>query len=148
MLAGFGCAAAAPAWAEDTTFAAGQVWTLKPLWALKPPMGAEARIRIGRIEDKGTTVHISFWVPVIPPEDADRIVVSSLLLVRHLAITADALRASVDKRVDEVPTDQFGFDDGYNLWRENHGNTFTLTVPQVIEAMLESTRDGKLRPSD
>ncbi|MGH6950897.1 MAG: hypothetical protein ACREH4_08495, partial [Vitreimonas sp.] len=89
VLAGLSGAAAAPAWGEDLGFAVGQIWTLKP------PMNAEARVRIGRIEDEGATLHISLWGASVPPQQGG--LLSSPLIAGHLPIARDALQASVDR---------------------------------------------------
>lgn len=135
VLAGLGGAAAGSAWGEDLGFAVGQVWTLKP------PMNPEARIRIGRIEDSGDTLHISLWGAAIPAERTGS-VLASPLVAGHLPISRDALQASVDLRVDESPP-QVDFEGGYTHWRENNGGVFTITVTEIVEVMLATVQRGQ-----
>lgn len=125
-----------PASAQSTAFEAGQVWTLKP------PMHADARIRVGRIENGGATVHISLWgVPISDPSISD--VLNSPLVAGHLPITAEALSASVDRLVDEAPPENLDFENGYEVWRQDKGGVFTLTVPEIVEVMLQTIRTGQ-----
>jgi hypothetical protein len=116
------------------TFAVGEVWTLKP------PMNAEARLRIGRIE--GATVHISLWGVAIPPQYAGG-PLSAPLVAGHLPISAEALRASVDARVDGGPLDDLGFEGGYETWRQDGGGVFTLMVPKIVDMILQTTHGGQ-----
>ena len=119
-------------------FAVGQIWTLKP------PMNADARIRIGRIEDDGATLHISLWTAAIPPQPEG--MASLPLIAGHLPIARDALQASVDRRVDdEAPPASLGFEEGYAVWRENNGGVFTITVYEIVE-MMQAAQRGEASP--
>jgi hypothetical protein len=122
-------------WADSPAFAVGQVWSLRP------PAHPGARILIGRIE--GSTIHISLWgVPAPFPEATD--VVGSPLVASHLPITATALLESVDHIVADNPPSNLGFEEGYQTWRrEANGGVFTLTVPQIVEVIYETIRNGQ-----
>lgn len=136
VLAGLGATAAGSAWGEDVGFAVGQIWTLKP------PMNPEARIRIGRIDDSGGTLHISLWGAAISSHHADG-ALASPLVAGHLPITRDALHASVDTRVDEPPPQQIDFEGGYAHWREYNGGVFTISVTEIVDVMLETIQRGQ-----
>lgn len=137
LLTGLACAiGAAPAWGDVMAFEVGQVWTLKP------PMSENARVRIGRIEDDGATIHISLWgVPISDPQVSD--VLNTPLVAGHLPITAVALRASIDQLTADTPPDNLGFDEGYATWRQDNGGIFTLTVSEIVDVMLQTIRSGR-----
>jgi len=105
-------------------------------------MNPEARVRIGRIEDNGATIHISLWGADIPDTGG---AIASPLVAGHLPITADALRASVDRQVDDTPPGDLGFDEGFATWREARGGVFTLTVPEIVNVMLRTVQQGQAR---
>ncbi len=131
----FALSFAPSATAQETSFAVGQVWSLRD------PAFPDARIRIGRIEDGGRTIHISLWgVPAPVPEVTD--VIGSPLVAGHLPITAEALRASVGTVSNDQPP-AIDFEGGYNAWREAQGGVFTLTVPQIVAAIYETVRNGE-----
>ena len=131
---------ASPARAQEPAFAAGQIWSLAA------PMNPQARIRIGRIEDDGETVHISLWgVPARIPEDSDAI--ASSLVAGHLPITKTALRASVAAQVSEEAPADLGFEDGYRTWRDAHGGVFTISVSEIVDVIFATVREGQAKPS-
>jgi hypothetical protein len=135
LLIVFALCAPAPAFAQD--FEVGQVWSLQA------PMDANARIRIGRIEDNGQTIHISLWgQPVEPIEGA----LSSPLVAGHLPISADALRSSVNALVDEAPLEGLMFEDGYGQWRDARGGVFTITVAEIVVSLIETISTGNMTP--
>jgi hypothetical protein len=139
VLAGLCSAVAAPALGEDLGFAVGQIWTLKP------PMNADARIRIGRIEDDGATLHISLWTGAMPPQHEG--MASFPLIAGHLPIARDALQASVDRRVDdEAPPTSLGFEEGYAAWRQNNGGVFTISVYEIVEMMVQAAQRDQALP--
>lgn len=119
---------ASAASAEPTPFAVGQIWTLND------PAHAETRVRIGRIEDKGQTIHISLWGAPIPQTAQ----LNSPLVAGHLPITASALRASVAAQVEENAPET-GFEAGYQAWRDARGGVFTITVPEIVEYLVQLT---------
>lgn len=127
--------AAKLALAETTPFAVGQVWSLKA------PMDTNARIRVGRVENGGLTVHVSLWgVPI--PEFAGGL--ESPLTMSHLPISSDALIQSVDHLVDETPPSDIDFEGGYQTWKEDpHAGVFTIPIDQVVAAVLETVRSGR-----
>lgn len=133
-------AVASPARAQEPAFAVGQIWSLVA------PMSPQARIRIGRIEDNGETVHISLWgVPARIPQDSD--VLGSSLAAGHLPITKTALRASVAALVSEEAPADLGFEEGYRTWRDAHGGVFTISVSEVVDVIFSTVRDGHGAPS-
>ncbi|MBY0567868.1 MAG: hypothetical protein K2P70_11170 [Hyphomonadaceae bacterium] len=117
--------AAPPSWAQ--TFEVGQVWSLNA------PMSPEARIRVGRVEDAGQTVHISLWGQ--PIEEASPL--GSPLVAGHLPISSDALARSVNALADETPPD-LQFEEGYAEWSRAQGGVFTITVPEIVDVILQS----------
>ncbi len=128
-------ALASPAFAQEEPFEVGQVWTLQP------PGHPDARVRVGRIEDHGQTIHISMWgVPAPAPQITD--IVASPLIASHLPITSTALRNSVAHRVDDNPPTDLQFEEGYRTWREAEGGVFTLTVPEIIDAIHQTVETG------
>ncbi len=115
-----------PSLASAQTFEAGQVWTLSA------PMSESTRVRIGRIEDNGQTVHISLW-----GEPVDAPGMASPLVASHLPISADALRRSVRTLVDETPPSDLEFDAGYAEWQSAQGGVFTIPVSEIVGALVE-----------
>lgn len=123
---------AASAHADETPFAVGQIWTLSD------PRYPDARVRIGRIEADGQTIHISLWGAPAPSPDVAA-VTGPYLTAGHLPITDEALRASVRAIVDEeAPPLQF--EAGYAAWREANGGVFTITVPEIVAVLAEMVR--------
>ena len=121
----------ANALSEAATFAVGQVWTLHP------PLNPEARLRIGRMEDNGATVHISLWgISVAEPG----LPIASPFVAGHLPISAEALAQSVDRLVNEPAPENLRFEEGYQTWRDAHGGVFTITVSEIVDAILQSAR--------
>jgi hypothetical protein len=141
FLIGIGVIFAMPAQAQEHSFQVGQIWTLRP------PAHAAARVRIGRLDDNGAIVHISLWgMPAPIPQATD--VIGSPLVVGHLPITAEALLASVDMRIDEQPPANLGFDEGYDTWRRANGGVFTLTVPEIVETIFQTVSNGEAAPAN
>jgi hypothetical protein len=123
----FALSFAAPAsWAQ--TFEVDQVWSLNA------PMSPEARIRVGRVEDGGQTVHISLWAQ--PIEEASAL--GSPLVAGHLPISSDALARSVNTLTDATPPADLQFDEGYAEWSRAQGGVFTITVPEIVNVILQS----------
>ena len=124
--------------AESPVFEVGQIWTLKP------PLDGETRVRIGRIEDDGETIHISLWGLEAPvPQATD--VLHSPLVMSHLPISTTALAASVQDRSDDPPPENLGFEEGYATWRADSGGVFTITVAEIVEAVLQTVRSGRAK---
>lgn len=113
-------------------FVVGQVWSLRP------PLNPEARIRVGRIEDSGATVHISLWGVDVPDQGMP---IASPFVAGHLPVRADSLARSVDHVVDEPPPEGLRFEEGYQTWRNAHGGVFTITVSEIVDAIFQSARN-------
>ncbi len=116
--------------AQTIEFEVGQIWTLIP------PSSPDARIRIGRIEDNGATLHISLWG--VPAPVAIAHIVGPTLIAGHLPVAAASLRASIDRIVDEAAPPELDFEQGYRTWREANGGAFTLTVPEIVDVLVQS----------
>ncbi|MBC7768061.1 MAG: hypothetical protein H7124_04690 [Phycisphaerales bacterium] len=127
------------AFADQPAFAEGQVWSLSD------PEHASTRVRIGRIEDSGRTIHISLWGARTPAPLQS--MMGTTLVMQHLPITDQALRASVSMIVTETPPADLGFETGYQIWRDDQGGVFTLTVPEIIEAMVHTIANGQASPT-
>lgn len=116
----------APSLASAQTFEVGQVWTLQA------PMAETARVRVGRVEEGGQTVHISLWGQ---PTDAPGM--ASPLIASHLPISAEALSRSVGTLVDDAPPADLQFEEGYASWHSAQGGVFTITVNEIVGALTE-----------
>jgi hypothetical protein len=119
--------AAPVAYAQTVAFEVGQVWSLKA------PMDPAARIRVGRIENEGQTVHISLWGQPIEATGP----LGSPLVAGHLPISAEALADSVDRVVAEQPPEGLSFEEGYSQWRDAQGGVFTISVAEIVTVMVE-----------
>ena len=133
------CASVRSATAQTVDFESGQTWTLKP------PSTPGARIRIGRIEDDRATLHISLWGVPAPNEITH--IVGPTLVAGHLPIAAEALRASVDRLVDDDAPADLNFEQGYRAWREANGGVFTITVPEIVDVLVQSIRGDQGAPA-
>jgi hypothetical protein len=136
MMVGAAAICATPALAEALAFEAGQVWTLKA------PMEPTARIRVGRVEDDGATIHISLW-DVRPPVPQPSGALGRPLWASHLPISSTALARSVDQLVRDVPPEHLDFEPGYRHWREANGGVFTITVAEIVDVILQTVPRGE-----
>jgi hypothetical protein len=116
------------AFAETPPFEVGQVWSLNA------PMAPSARVRIGRIENDGDVIHISLWGQPVP----EGLSLASPLTMSHLPISREALAASVTSVVTEPPPADLQFEEGYGIWRDDRGGVFTLTVSEIVDAILQT----------
>jgi hypothetical protein len=130
----FLCAMAPKAMAQD----GGQFWQGQ-VWSLSAPMDPAARVHIGLVEDGGQTIHISLWGQ--PIDDASGL--GSPLVAGHLPISADALRRSVDRVVNEAPPENLRFQEGYDTWKEAEGGVFTISVHDIVSVMVETIAGGQ-----
>lgn len=108
------------------------------VWSLGTPMDPAARVHVGLVEDSGQTIHISLWGQ--PLDDASGL--ASPLVAGHLPISADALRRSVDRVVNEAPPEDLRFQEGYQTWKEAQGGVFTITVAEIVSVMTETIAGG------
>lgn len=126
---------APPALAEEQTFEVGQVWTLRA------PMEFTARIRVGRVEDNGATIHISLW-DVRPPASEPSGALQHPIWASHLPISSTALSRSVDHLTQESPPEHFDLEPGYQHWREANGGVFTITVAEIVDVIVQTAPGG------
>jgi hypothetical protein len=54
-----------------------------------------------------------------------------------LPIASEALARSVNALTSETPPDT-QFEEGYAEWRRAQGGVFTITVPEIVEVILQS----------
>lgn len=130
LIAGLIVTCAPAAFADEKSFEVGQVWTLGP------PMEPTARIRVGRIEDNGATIHVSLW-DVRPPVPQPSGALQRPLWASHLPISSAALSRSVDQLVQESAPEHLDLEPGYQHWREANGGVFTITVAEIVDLMLQ-----------
>lgn len=135
LIAGLILTCAPPALAQEQTFEVGQVWTLRA------PMEATARIRVGRIEDNGATIHISLW-DVRPPIPNPSGALQRPIWASHLPISSIALSRSVDQLAHESLPEALDLEPGYQQWREAHGGVFTITVAEIVDVILQTAPSG------
>lgn len=131
LIAGLMLTCAPPALAEERTFEVGQVWTLRP------PMEPTARIRVGRVEDNGATIHVSLW-DVRPPVPQPPGALQRPIWASHLPISSVALSRSVDQLAQDPPPEHFDLEPGYQHWRQANGGVFTITVAEIVNVILET----------
>jgi hypothetical protein len=130
----FGLAVGALFAAEDKALAQTLTFEVGQVWSLKAPMAPSARVRIGRIENNGEVIHISVWGQPVP----DELPVPNPFMMSHLPISRDALTASVDSIVSDAAPSDLEFEEGYGVWSQNHGGVFTITVAEILDAVLQT----------
>ena len=108
-------------------FAAGQVWRYRT----RP--GEEAsRAIVGRVEtdDEGQViVHVKLTdLRLVAPQAPGGFYPS----LSHAPVAAEAFAASVIAPVSES-ADLAEFEDGYQMWAEDHGGVFTVSLAEIVE---------------
>lgn len=131
LIAGMMLTCAPAAFAEEQAFEVGQVWTLRA------PMERTARIRVGRIEDSGATIHVSLW-DVRPPVPNRSGALQDPIWASHLPISSAALLRSVDQLAQDSPPEHFDLEPGYQHWRQANGGVFTITVAEIVNVILQT----------
>lgn len=135
LIAGLMLTFAPPALAQEQAFEVGQVWTLRA------PMESTARVRVGRIEDNGATIHISLW-DTRPPVPSPSGALQRPIWASHLPISSAALSRSVDQIAHEAPPAQFDLEPGYRQWRQANGGVFTITVAEIVDVIMRTATSG------
>lgn len=139
LIAALALMCAPAAFAEEQAFEVGQVWMLRA------PMESTARIRVGRIEDNGATIHISLW-DVRPPVPQPSGALQRPIWASHLPISSTALSRSVDRLSHDAPPEQFDLEPGYEHWRQANGGVFTITVAEIVDVILQTAPIGDAAP--
>lgn len=108
-------------------FAAGQVWQYRT----RP--GEEAsRAIVGRVEtddDGQVIVHVKLTeLRLVSPHAPEGFYPS----LSHVPVAEEAFASSVIAPVSEPP-DLAEFEDGYQMWAEDHGGVFTISLARIVE---------------
>jgi hypothetical protein len=108
-------------------FMAGQVWRYKTR-----PGEESSRAIVGRVEtdEEGQViVHVKLTaLRLVTPHAPDGYYPS----LSHVPVAEEAFAQSITAPTSEIP-DLAEFEDGYQMWAEDHGGVFTVSLARIIE---------------
>jgi len=111
----------------------GQMWTIRDV-------PEHTRLVVARTEAEGTIVHISVFNVDVP---ASALGPASAITMAHLPFARSALAGSVLLLLGTGARPADAFEDGYAQWKNAKGGVFTLSVKEVIDALIDIRSKAK-----